>query len=293
MTLKCALTNIVLLFSTFLFGQNSILWKVTNPNSKHTSYLLGTYHLFGESFIDSFSMITETLKSTDLVVTETKIDRTKAAAYYNSRPFSDTLLSILPKTDIDFIAALFKSWKGQIDITKLTPGELFLKLQALYAKFKCAAINKSDSFSMDEYFQYLAKVEKKQQYYFETDSFQLEKLTEATAIYDWKFFKKNAPPLIDKYRKDEPNENLCSFANDYASLAIDYKIEESCNLLKNSNMNDVLLKKRNEDWIQKLPNLLENKNCFIAVGLAHLFNKCGLISQLTGLGYVVEPVKMK
>lgn len=293
MTAKYSLTGIFFLLSTFLFGQNTILWKVTSPTNKNVSYLLGTYHLFGESFIDSFPLVKESLKNTDLVITETRIDRIKVAAYYNSRPSTDTLLNILPKEDVDFIINLFKSWGGQVDVTKFTPGELFLKLQALYPKYKCSVINKADTYSMDEYLQYLGNVENKQQYYFETDSFQLEKVTQATSLYDWKFFKKSTPSLLDKYRKDEQNEKLCSFANQYASLAIDYKFGETCNVLNGSNANDVLVKKRNEDWMQKLPNLLESKNCLIAVGLGHLYNKCGLIERLKGLGYIVEPVKMK
>jgi uncharacterized protein YbaP (TraB family) len=276
-----------------LFGQNTILWKVTNPGSKNISYILGTYHLFGESFIDSFPIIKEKLQTTNLVITETKIDKVKATSYYNARPASDTLLNILPKEDVDFIINLFKSRGGQVDITKFTPGELFVKLQALYPKFKCPATNKADKYSMDEYFQYLGNSWKKEQYYFETDSFQLEKIRQVTSTLDWKFFKKNAPSLIAKYKNELPTENLCSFANNYASLTIDYKFEEPCNVLKESNMNDALVKKRNEDWIQKLPILLEKNNCFIAVGLGHLYNKCGLLEQLKGLGYFVESVEMK
>ena len=45
--------------------------------------------------------------------------------------------------------------EGQVDVTKFTPGELLVKLQAVYPKFKCAAINKADTYSMDEYLQYL------------------------------------------------------------------------------------------------------------------------------------------
>ena len=114
MTAKYSLTGIFFLFSAFLFGQNTILWKVTNPTNKNISYLLGTHHLFGESFIDSFPLIKQSLKSADLVITETKIDRAKVAAYYNSRSSSDTLLNILAKADVDFIINLFKSWRGKL-----------------------------------------------------------------------------------------------------------------------------------------------------------------------------------
>jgi uncharacterized protein len=293
MAKKYFLFGLMFLCSSCLFGQNTILWKITNAKNAHISYLVGTYHLFGNSFIDSFRVINEKLQTTGLVITETKIDREKVASYYNARPVSDTLSTILSKDDADFIINLFKSMRGNIDIRKFTPGELFVKLQALYPKIKCAAINKSDTYSMDEYFQYLGNVSKKEPYYLETDSFQLEKLTQATSAYDWKFFKKNTPVLIAKYKDDVPNENLCSLANQYASFSINYNFEGACNFMKNNNQNDVLVKKRNDDWMQKLPQFLEKNNCFIAVGLAHLYNKCGIIQQLKEIGYTVEPVEMK
>ncbi|WP_394343630.1 TraB/GumN family protein [Flavobacterium cerinum] len=42
-----------------------------------------------------------------------------------------------------------------------------------------------------------------------------------------------------------------------------------------------------------MPGLVKNNSCFIAVGLAHLRYKCGLIEQLRYLGYSVERVTMK
>jgi uncharacterized protein len=292
MTLKNFLTGSFLLWSTFLSGQNTILWKVTNTSNKNISYLLGTYHLFGNSFIDSFPVLKETILASDLIITETKIDREKMTEYYNSRPASDTLSTSLSKEDVDLIADIFK--KGQVDIKKLTPGELFLKLQAGYPKFKCSVINKSDKWSMDEYIQYLGNQHQKKSYYLETDSFQLEKLTQITNAYNWTFFKKNIHPLLNKYRGERPNENLCLQANQYASFTLDYKFGEACDvLLKGTGMNDALVKKRNEDWMQKLPPLLEKNNCFVAVGLAHLYTTCGLIEQLKILGYTIEPVTLK
>ncbi len=70
-------------------------------------------------------------------------------------------------------------------------------------------------------------------------------------------------------------------------------LEDTCNLLKGTNVNDAILRDRNNEWMKKLPSLLDQQNCFITVGLFHLYNKCGLIEQLKMLGYIVEPVKMK
>ena len=291
--MKYSLTGIFLIFSAALLGQNTILWKVTNNTNKNISYLLGTNHLFGKSFIDSFSIIKDKLEETNMVITETKIDNARVYAYYNNRPSSDKLSTILSKDNFDFIINHFKKRKGQVDVTKLTPGELFIILQVAYPIAKCASINLTDTTTMDEYVKYLGHLNKKRLYYLETDSFQLEKITQVTSVYDWKFLKKNLPSLIDKYQNEKPDENLCSQINQYASFAIDYKFQEKCNLFKSNNFNEGLIGKRNADWLPKLKISLEDNNCFIAVGLVHLYNKCGLIEQLREIGYNVEPINMK
>lgn len=149
-----------------------MLWKVTNFNSKDISCLLGTYHQFGESFIDSLPVIKEKLQASDLIITEVKVDRAKWAELYNARPSSDTLSTILSKKDIEFITGILK--KGQVDISKYTPGELIAKLQSNFPMTFCTAINKTDKKLMDEYIQLLGSRLQKQLYYFETDSFQID-----------------------------------------------------------------------------------------------------------------------
>jgi uncharacterized protein YbaP (TraB family) len=282
------LTIAFLLFTSITFAQNTILWKVTKAESSKVSYLLGTYHFFGNSFVDSLPVIREKLNACDLVVTEVKIDRARTIAYYNSRPSSTELSAALSEDDFNYIATLFKN--SGVDITKFSPGELFVRLSAAYPKFKCSVINANDKLIMDEYIQQLGNEQHKTEYYFETDSFQLEKMYEATKVYDWKFFKKSMPPLLAQYRSKTPDKALCAFPEQYASFTVDYRFKDECQQFNGS---DVLIKNRNEDWMQKLPALLEKNNCFIAVGLAHLYFKCGLIEKLRALGYTVEPVAMK
>lgn len=67
-------------------------------------------------------------------------------------------------------------------------------------------------------------------------------------------------------------------------MQFDYQFTETCN---------TELKSRNENWIPQLEKILPEKNCFIAVGLLHLYGECGLIVQLRKRGYKVEPVELK
>ena len=288
MILRNFLTCTLLLNAAFLFGQNTILWKVTKQGNKHVSYLLGTHHMFGESFVDSFPVIKKKLNASKLIITETKIDRDKVAEYYNARQSSDSIMNILPKQDVVYINRVLNNVK--IDVSKFTPGELFLRLQMTFPKFKCAVMNASDKFVLDEYLQYLGSQKKKKLYYLETDSFQLDKIKEMTKGIDWAFFKKRVPSLLTRYRATTTDESQCTLANQYASFTVDYKLSDTC---KTTGVNDLLITKRNNEWMQKLPGLLDQRNCFIALGLAHFYNKCGIIERLREMGYHVEEVEMR
>ena len=292
MNKKILVTLLPLILFICSFGQNSILWKVTNTKTKYTSYILGTYHLIGSGFVDAYPVIKEKINEADLVITETKLDRLKSKDYYNSRQSSTMLSTVLPQQDIDYLKEIFK--KGKIDIEKFTPGEILLKLQAFYPKFKCNSIKNDDTLVIDEYIQYLGNQNQKKPYYLETDSFGLEKITELTKAYDWEFFKKYIPGILKKYRSKEIDESQCLFANQYTSFDLDYKFNASCNSNQKGLAGDSeLTRTRNIDWMKQIPPLLENNNCFIAVGLFHLYYECGILEQLKKLGYEVEKVEMK
>ncbi len=289
---KTLLTTLLLCFLFCSFAQNSILWKVSNSKSSYVSYILGTYHLAGNSFIDSFPVIKEKLKFSNLVITETKLDREKSREYYNVRPSSNMLSTVLKQEDIDYLKDIFKN--GKIDIEKFTPGEILVRLQAFYPRFKCSAIKNNDTLVIDQYIQYLADKNQKKSYFLETDSFGLEKITELTKGIDWNTFKNYIPVILNKYRSENIDESQCVFADEYTSFDLDYKFESSCGSNeKGLPGDDELTKARNLDWMKQLPPLLENNNCFIAVGLYHLYYECGILAQLKKAGYEVEKVEMK
>lgn len=213
-------------------------------------------------------------------------------AYYNARPASDSVFRVLSPSDSTQLMVIFPP--GQpIDIRKFTAGELYFKLMAFYPRLKCDLPGKNDASLMDAYIQHLAESGNKQQYELESDSFQVEKLREATRAYDWAFFKNNVPAILAALNKKETGARECVLERQYAALSINYNLNNKCEIFAGRAYNTELLQKRNEDWMQKLPPLLETSNCFIAVGLAHLFNQCGLIQALRERGFVVEPVSME
>jgi uncharacterized protein YbaP (TraB family) len=56
---------------------------------------------------------------------------------------------------------------------------------------------------------------------------------------------------------------------------------------------DILLDKRNSNWVTKLKEIMRNESVFIAVGAGHLVGEKGLISLLRKAGYKVRPLENK
>ena len=64
-------------------------------------------------------------------------------------------------------------------------------------------------------------------------------------------------------------------------------------ILKNKEFKDykeLLLDKRNENWIPKIEEIIKEQSAFIAVGAGHLPSKHGVIDLLKAKGYEVTPV---
>ena len=61
--------------TTITCAQNTILWSVHKPGSSKTSYVLGTLHQMGNSFVDDKPLIKELLFKSDLAVFESIEDK--------------------------------------------------------------------------------------------------------------------------------------------------------------------------------------------------------------------------
>ena len=170
---------------------------------------------------------------------------------------------------------------------KLKPIELRWKLQQVFQEIKCKTVLPTDIWDhFDKYLIHIAKENGIELLGLETDSIQLSLIEKEYKYPDWKKEKKIINFWIEKLTSEGLAKGDCSFTNKYREFDLDYELAEDCN-------KDILIEERNEDWMKIIPDLLKTKNCFIAIGYFHLKNKCGLIEQLRGEGFLVEPIKIK
>jgi len=284
--MKNLFTAIFILFiSGICSGQNTILWKVSDTISGKNSFLVGTFHQFGNSFVDSIPELKDALLESELAVFESIDDFEKTRKMVNSRITSNEIEKKLKRKDFEKLKQISKNWK--VDLYKLRPIELRWKLQQEFQKIKCKTVLPTDKWNhFDNYLTHIAKENEIELVGLENDSLQLSLIEKEYGFPEWKKEKKIISFWIEKLTTEELAKGDCSFTNKYRVFDLDYQLTENC-------PTDILIKQRNEDWMKIIPGLLSNKKCFVAVGYAHLQNKCGLIEKLRAGGFLVEPINIK
>ncbi|OBX22350.1 MULTISPECIES: TraB/GumN family protein [Bizionia] len=282
---KGALIIFLFLISFSASAQNTILWKVSDTINQKTSYIVGTFHQFGNSFVDSIPQLQQALLGSELAIFESVNNTESAQNIINSRQATNAIETGLKKRDLQKLKTITGNWK--VDLHKLKPLELRWKLQQESQKVICETVKPTDTWDhFDNYLIHIAKTNTIPVLGLETDSLQLEFITKENKDPNWKQERKNISKLIEQLTTNKPNMDYCVFANKYRNFELDYKFEDSC-------PENILIKQRNSDWLQVIPDLLKTKNTFIAVGYAHLRNSCGLLEQLKQNGFLIEPVLLK
>lgn len=278
-----------LLFPLFLLiqgaiGQHTILWKVTDPATKKTSTIVGTFHQFGNSFVDSIPEIKAGLDASELAIFESIGDIKKTQQTINDRDYTSGIEKAFSNKYYQQLQAIAKDWK--VNLTKLKPIELRWKLQQQLIETQCQTVKPWDTWDhFDNYLIHLAQQQNIEVFGLETDEEQLELISQEHEHPDWNNERKNIIKTLQKFSGKKINPNQCAFAQQYQQYDLDYELSKPC-------PQDVLLQQRNAKWMNILPQLLRSKNCFVAVGLFHLYRECGLLEQLKKEGFVVEAIEI-
>ncbi|WP_339709413.1 TraB/GumN family protein [uncultured Kriegella sp.] len=287
------ITLLLLLWtSTSVLGQNNrdtllnntVLFKVTAENSTKTSYIFGTHHAFGKSFFDSLTTANKALSASEILIKENlNIPGHTAEEIINSRKKVVKWRTYLDQNDLTFIKNLFA--KSPTDFNKMTPAEMYAFLNRHFKQYICLNKSSNDtSLSLDDYIGFKAKEQQIALYGLETSAEQIALINEDIAGMPKRTHKRRLKNSIAKIRSE--NNKDCGETDWYAQMKMDYQLHSPCS-------NTLILTDRNNKWMKKIKELLETKNCFIAVGLSHLMYDCGLINQLQQLGYTITPMGLE
>lgn len=276
----------------------ALLWKVSGNGLEKPSYVFGTFHLFSDSFVDSIPGLRNAVAETSQIVGEIDMQDMAAAqmkvmqaAMLPEEEGYKKLLSEEEYKQLDEgLRGLMGAGLDQMGMMK--PGMLSTSLaMVLYMKLN-PEFNPVAFEGIDAYLQRTAQEAEKPIVSLETieeqitilfdgqpQRFQMESLM--CAIEHWDASLESMTEMIEDYRAG----NLNKMYNDSFHNA-----EDPCLPFSQASKND-MLKKRNDKWIEKLPQIMAANPSLVAVGALHLAGEEGILYQLDKLGYKIEPVK--
>lgn len=274
-----------------------LLYKISGNNLKSPSYIIGTCHAVKASFIDSIPGTKWVLSQVQQVCGEVNINylnnRDTILAFLNifMLPSDSLARDIMTQSQYDTLCQVVKN-NYNIDLQapeyehllKMRPvvlQQLIPELAKRMNPFYSANLQPN----MDEYFQKDAEMTGKNVLGLETISFQLQMLTDFGIP-----LQKQYDIIIEDFaKKDSDTEELVSIYKTMNIKKLDNYFREQ--LTSYDEFTKIMVDKRNENWIQKMPSIMTGKSTLFAVGAGHLTGEKGVLNLLKEKGYKITPVK--
>lgn len=284
------------LFLIFLslcsFMNAQLCWQISGKELVKPSYLFGTHHLIDKKEIKGFGYYEDLANKCDAVVGEIDMTdslETSMKLMKASRMENRTLKDLYPQNIYSIIDKEFKSviGVGLERFQNLKP----ITLLSMYtmSRYKKEIGNDSDATPIDLLFQRIAIAEKKRIIGLETADEQIDVLFNSISL------ESQAKMLLDAVKeKDDDTKMMHQLQKAYLkgnmAMAAQFS-EEDKGMTPQERF--ALLDNRNRKWFEKLPSLMQEQSCFVAVGFMHLVGKNGLVDMLKKSGYTLKPVLPK
>ena len=284
-------------------GMNAqLLYKISGKGLQKPSYIIGTYHLAPVSFVDSIPGLRSALAESEQVYGEIETaDMTSPENIAKMQqammlPEGKTLTELLTPEQMQKLNATMRELLG-VDMSnpmvaqqmnKMLPQALVTQLTVIMYLKKHSGFNPTQSF--DDYFQEQAVAQGKPVGGFETMDFQLQALFGSISIE--RQIELLMCFLNNREWEESQVDNIVEafFAQDLNRIeaAMDEKQDNSCDATDEEN--ELLIYGRNATWLKKMPEIMQQKSTFFAVGAAHLVGERGVLAGLRNAGYLVEGI---
>ena len=283
------------LFAIFFVGvfnlnaqKAPLLWKVTSPETKTTSYIFGTYHLVGSDYMKDHELVRKAYDDASTVVVETVLDSSAVMVVAMKGMMLDhSLKDLVDSADYTLLKTELEAVLG-MPIEQLSNFKPIM-ISTMYSLAKAQEAT-PESFSyggspIDLYFADEGKKNGKEIIPLETA------LEQAEILFEGQTVEEQAVALVENVKAEVEDDLSSEVLDAYMAEDLDrlWKLNEDWD----DSMGEmtVLLDERNKKWIPKLKPVLDSGNAFIAVGALHLPGKVGVLELLKKEGYKVEPVK--
>ena len=301
--MKKVIFTLALVLTAALSTNAQLLYRISGNGLEKPSFIIGTYHMAPVSFTDSIPGLKEALNAAEQAYGE--LDMSDMMSAENTQkmqaammlPEGQTIDKLLTAEQMTRLNGMLKSLLG-VDMTnpmvgpqlgKMTPQALALQMSLLMYLKKNPEFNLQETF--DGYFQKVIAEAGKPVKGFETVDFQVDVLLKGTPMerqienlmcmvdtQEWQ--EMMADKIVDAFF----SQNLKTI-----EAALDEKLNTSCD--DTPEEKDRMIYSRNANWLKMMPQVMQEKSTFFAVGAAHLVGDKGVLTGLKNAGYTVEGVK--
>ena len=263
---------------------NTLLWQIGGNGIQKPSYLFGTFHLMCKDDIQFSDQLKTALANSTIMYMELDMDDPGlmlSGMMLMTMKGGKKLSDFYSKDEYKKIDIFFKD-SISAPLSFLQRMKPYMLLALLYPKMMpCKTVS-----GVEEELMKIAKFQKKEIKGFETMELQ-------AAVFDSIPYEEQAKELLKSIDSIEINEkNFDTLMKVYKSQQLS-AIEALFNKSEfgMQDHEDILLNKRNINWVEQLGTILKKENVFIAVGAGHLVGENGLIALLRKKGYKVLPLQ--
>ena len=281
---------------TITFGSKcQIFYKIEGNGLEKPSFLFGTHHLAPISVIEDYNVV-QYLNEVEQVVGEIDLtqDQMKLAMAmqpYMMAPSDSTLSKILSPEDYELVSKEFKKWAPMpgMELSMLEGMKPNVVTTMVTVKMIADQLPEFDPQKQaDTYLQQIAIEQGKKVKGLETPEFQ------ANLLYNYQPIPVQAEELVEMLKSPEEAMDAARKLNEvYLNYDLDGMYSLSQEDKDHPEFMIALLDRRNSDWLNKIPEIINHDASLIVVGALHLAGEKGLVKGLREQGYLVTPLDSK
>lgn len=265
---------------------NSLLWEVSGNGLQQPSYLFGTFHLMCKGDILISDQLKKALGNADAVYMELDMDDpavVMGGLMMINMKGGKKLHDLYTEEEYKKVSSYFKD-SLHMPIAFLESTKPYFLVAMLYPKMMpCKTVS-----GVEEELVRLAKKEKKPVNGLETMQFQ-------ASVFDSIPYEEQAKELLKSI------DSIAAYSKYFDTMVQVYKSQQlgamealfSKSEFGMEEHQDILLDKRNRNWVTQLKTIMTKQPVFVAVGAGHLAGKNGLIALLKKQRYKVRPLLNK
>jgi uncharacterized protein YbaP (TraB family) len=271
-------------------SENTLLWRISGNGLEKPSYLFGTIHMLCKDDAGLSDSLKNIIRNSDEVYLEIDLDNMlEMLTVMNKMKMKGdtTLQDLLSKDDYEKVKNYFEEARTMLPFSMLETYKPILAASLLEQNsLPCDNNTAMEQEIMTEAKKYGKKIKG-----LETMGYQAE-------VLDAIPYKEQAQQLVTYIdnAKNGKNDNKEMSEMMQAYREQDLKKLENLMMKEEAGVSayaEILLFKRNHNWIGKLKEILPGHSLLVAVGAGHLPGEKGVISLLRKAGFTVSPVENK